>query len=197
MVPVKGLDVLLAACSTLRQRQVDFRLYLVGDGPLREPLQRDCRALGLKGMVTFVGTLLSDELADWYRAADFTVLPSRSEGIPNVLRESLACGTPFVASDVGGIPELADGSDSILVAPGDPRSLAEAIEQGLAKWGSRAPKAPPRFLSWPESAASLTRIIESATAGCVPDGLHHGGGSRVSEVVAARSTRAAAADLRS
>ena len=91
-------------------------------------------ARGLSTYVTFVGPKTHDELPDWYRAADLTVLPSRSEGLPNVLRESLACGTPFVASDVGGIREIADRSSSLLVSSEDPASLADAIAQGLDRW---------------------------------------------------------------
>ena len=107
MHPVKGLDVLLESLALVRSRGVDCHLYLVGDGPLRGALVAQAEALGITVRVTFVGPKLHDELPDWYRAADLTVLPSRSEGLPNVLRESLACGTPFVASNIGGITEIA------------------------------------------------------------------------------------------
>ena len=108
MAPVKGLDILLESCALLRERGVEYHLYLVGDGPLRRDLVAQAEAHGLSAHITFVGPKLHNELPDWYRAADLTVLPSRSEGLPNVLRESLACGTPFVASNVGGIKEIAD-----------------------------------------------------------------------------------------
>ena len=163
MVPVKGLDVLLEACAILQQRQVDFHLYLVGDGPLRKSLEDECRFRSLHSRVTFVGNRLHDELPDWYRAADCTVLPSRSEGLPNVLRESLACGTPFVASDVGGVCEIADETSSIVVPADDPDALAQAIVQGFSTWGSHPlMDYSSRFLTWSESAASLVRILRSA-----------------------------------
>ena len=120
MVPVKGLDILLES-ALLRARGVEYHLYLVGDGPLQRDLVTQVKAHGLSAHITFVGPKLQDELPDWYRAADLTVLPSRSEGLPNVLRESLACGTPFVASDVGGISEIADPDSSLLVPSEDPR----------------------------------------------------------------------------
>src|SRR5205823_13305599 len=131
MVPVKGLDVLLAACAELRDRGEAFHLYLAGDGPLRTFLETDVRRRGLGEMVSFLGARPQDELPDWYRAADVTVLPSRSEGVPNVLRESLACGTPFVASRVGGIPEIDGGPSSQLAPPNDPLLLAQAIAHNL------------------------------------------------------------------
>jgi glycosyltransferase involved in cell wall biosynthesis len=81
--------------------------------------------------VTFAGYVPHADLPDWYRAANLTVLPSRSEGVPNVLLESIACGTPFVASRVGGIPEVADPLVDRLVAPNDRDALADAIVHSL------------------------------------------------------------------
>jgi teichuronic acid biosynthesis glycosyltransferase TuaC len=164
MVRVKGLDVLLQTCALLRTRGVEYRLYLVGDGPLRRDLTAQAEALGLAAHVAFVGPKGNDELPDWYRAADLTVLPSRSEGLPNVLRESLACGTPFVASDVGGIAEIAYPGYSLLVAPEDPVSLADAIERGLARWGGKRGGTPPGFQTWEESANSLIEIMRQHVA---------------------------------
>ena len=159
MVPVKGLDILLESCALLRERGVEYHLYLVGDGPLRRDLVAQAEARRLATHITFVGAKLHQELPDWYRAADLTVLPSRSEGLPNVLRESLACGTPFVASDVGGINEIADPSCCLLVPPEDPTSLADALAQSLARWGETSRAISAGFYSWEESANALVRIM--------------------------------------
>jgi glycosyltransferase involved in cell wall biosynthesis len=70
-------------------------------------------------------------LPDWYRAADLFVLPSRSEGVPCVLLEAMACGTPFVATHVGGIPEVAHLGTGRLVPAEDPDALAQAIHVQL------------------------------------------------------------------
>src|SRR5207248_2291820 len=140
MVRVKGLDVLLPACALLRRRGLVFRLYLVGGGPLRQALEAQARQLGLADSVCFPGPRPHEQLPDWYRAADLTILPSRSEGLPNVLRESLACGTGFVASRVGGIPEITAEPFSRLVPPGDSRALAEALDSSLRE----RPGLPPR-----------------------------------------------------
>src|SRR5207248_616882 len=110
-----------------------FRLSLVGDGPLRSRLEAERAARGLAETVSFAGAVAHDRLQPWYRAADRFVLPSLSEGVPNVLREALACGTPFVASRVGGIPELAADGASLLVPPGDAAALAEALARALAE----------------------------------------------------------------
>jgi glycosyltransferase involved in cell wall biosynthesis len=128
MVQVKGLDTLLDACDRLRQHNRDFLLCLIGDGPLRQQLAADVDRRGLSPHVRFVGSVPHSELVHWYRAADLTVLASRSEGIPNVLLESLACGTPFVATAVGGIPEIARHDAARLVPPDCPEPLAAAID---------------------------------------------------------------------
>jgi glycosyltransferase involved in cell wall biosynthesis len=161
MVPVKGLDVLLAACERLRGEGCLFRVYLVGDGPLRDKLQEESINRGLAGAVHFVGPRLPHELPDWYRAADATVLPSRMEGLPNVLRESLACGVPCVATYVGGIPEIAGEAPNILVPPEDPAALADALEFHclLAGRGARPRVPPPGFDGWAAAAEKTLSIV--------------------------------------
>jgi glycosyltransferase involved in cell wall biosynthesis len=160
MVPVKGLDILLDACAKLKERGVGFHLYLVGDGPLQSALEAQVQSGGLSSAVTFVGSVLHEQLADWYRAADYTVLTSHSEGVPNVLLESLACGTPFVASRVGGILELAKDACNRLVPPGDPEVLADALVKALAgpEAGSELAFQGP---DCSEAATTLGRILDS------------------------------------
>jgi glycosyltransferase involved in cell wall biosynthesis len=160
MVPVKGLDVLLAACARLQQGGTTFRLALVGDGPLRRSLGERAVALGLGDAVMFVGSVAHDRLGDWYRAADLTVLPSRSEGVPNVLLESLACGTPFVATRVGGIPSLA-GDPRSLVPPGDAGALAEALHRALEGPLDHGDTPRTRF-DWGESVEALVDVVRRA-----------------------------------
>src|SRR5262245_59046009 len=93
LVPVKGLDYLLSACARLTRNGFRFRCHLVGSGPLRSELEGQAAALGLQGIVVFHGPKPHDEIPDWFRAADAFVLPSRSEGVPGVLVEAMACGT--------------------------------------------------------------------------------------------------------
>jgi len=158
-VPVKGVEVMLDACSHLKNRGVDFRLYLVGDGPLRSDLEVDCWKRGLREKVIFAGGKPPEELGDFYRAADLFVMSSWSEGLPNVLRESLACGTPFVASRVGGIAEIT-GTINRLFPPGDASAMADQIMALLAE--KRRVEESDRPLTWQQSAEDLVRIIASA-----------------------------------
>lgn len=133
LVPVKGIDVLLEACRRLPQGCPPWQLHLIGEGPQRASLERQARSLGLDQQVVFHGSVAHEQLPGWFRAADLFVLASRSEGVPNVLLEAMACGLPFVASHVGGIPEIADLGASRLVPPEQPDALANAMTQMLSE----------------------------------------------------------------
>jgi len=166
LIPVKGIDVLLEALSRLSTRQKDVRLYLIGDGAARRELEALVARLGLETVVRFVGKVQQAELADWYRAADLTVLASRSEGVPNVLRESLACGTPFVATRVGGVGEIAEGTTNRLVPAEDPAALADAITESLSM--PRAPFTTNRFLTWQQSTQQILDAVLRVDGGAAP-----------------------------
>ncbi len=133
MEPVKGLDTLVTAAATLRSRFPEVQVHLVGDGSERARLEALVKAHGLIDVVRFAGSAPHDALADWYRAADVTVLTSLSEGVPNVLLESMACGTPFVASAVGSVGDLADSSIDRLVPPGNAEACARALGDVLSQ----------------------------------------------------------------
>jgi glycosyltransferase involved in cell wall biosynthesis len=162
MVPVKGLDILLTACTKLRQRGLSFQLCLVGDGPLRGALERQADANGLRDVVRFIGVVSHHQLADWYRASDLIVLPSRSEGVPNVLREALACGKPYVASNVGGVAELGEAWPTVLVVSEDPEALAQGLVETLltlSRIKAQAELGTSSATNWDDSAAALSRVI--------------------------------------
>jgi glycosyltransferase involved in cell wall biosynthesis len=158
LVPVKGLDILLDATARLAHRGMNFHLYLVGGGPLRQALAARAGALGLAGMVTLVGPQPQDRLPDWYRAADVSVLASRSEGIPNVLRESLACGTPFVATRVGDVAEFCPDARDDLVPPNDPAALALALGRALV---CRRRRDLPRPATWDDNAVETAALLDA------------------------------------
>lgn len=125
LVPVKGLDHLLDGLQQLLD--LPLTCVLVGDGPLEEHL-RGRLADGLEDRVVFAGRQSALEVPKWMAAADLFVLPSLSEGRPNVVLEAQACGLPVIATAVGGTPELIeDGVSGMLVAPGDAGALANAI----------------------------------------------------------------------
>jgi glycosyltransferase involved in cell wall biosynthesis len=126
----KGVDVFLLACAALRRADVSFHAVVVGDGPERASLQRLCGELNLDDRVRFAGAVpVSTAL---YRRFDLVVLPSRSEGLPNVLLEALAAGVRVVATSVGAVPEVLSGSGAgVLAPPGDPAALAAGMAAAL------------------------------------------------------------------
>jgi glycosyltransferase involved in cell wall biosynthesis len=127
MEPVKGLDTLVTAAAMLRSQVPELQVHLVGDGSDRTRLETLVKDRGLTGVVRFAGAASHEALADWYRSADVTALPSLSEGVPNVLLESIACGVPFVASAVGSVGDIADPSIDRLVPAGNAEALASAL----------------------------------------------------------------------
>lgn len=159
IAPVKGLETLVDACATLKADGCDFTLALVGDGSGRDALATQVKRLGLDGVVRFAGSVTHDQLGEWYRAASLVVLPSLSEGVPNVLLEAIACGTPFVASDVGGINEIADTEHDRLVPAGSAPALAGAIRESLDR--SRVGKRRFEPDTWRTSAQRLSDVFRS------------------------------------
>ena len=100
----------------------------MGDGPNRAKLVLLAEKLGLKDQVVFAGH--SQTPGDFIKNTSVFVLPSRSEGIPNVLLEAMALKKPVVATRVGGVPEvIRHEHDGLLVPPDDPHSLAAAIDR--------------------------------------------------------------------
>jgi glycosyltransferase involved in cell wall biosynthesis len=129
----KDFATLLDAVAELPRGSV--RLRILGDGPERAALEERMRTLGLEGWVSFDGTVA--DVAPALAEADVFVLSSRSEGMPMSVLEAMAAGLPIVATDVGGLRELVDEDNGLLVAPGDRRGLAEALARLVADSHSR------------------------------------------------------------
>ena len=128
----KGHADLVLAFPKMRELagESPLRLVLVGEGPERPRIEELCRNLNLTDVVTLVGQ--QNDVNPFYSIADVFLLPSHSEGCPNVLLEAMAAGVPIVATAVGGIPEVAtNGRDAILVKKCDRDGLASATIQLL------------------------------------------------------------------
>jgi teichuronic acid biosynthesis glycosyltransferase TuaC len=130
LVPVKGHELTIEAVASLAGRLPGIRLVIVGRGALREQLEAYARERRVADLVHFAGAVANDQLARWYSAADMSILASLSEGWANVLLEAMACGTPVIASNVGGSAEvIGAGEAGVVMARRDVEALCRAIEQ--------------------------------------------------------------------
>ena len=135
LVPLKGHDLTIRALASLPG--VD--LVIAGDGPQRSALEVLVRTLGLIERVKFVGVLSQHDLRYYYGAADALVLASSREGWANVLLESMACGTPVIASSVWGTPEVVTAPEAgVLLQERTPQAIATAVTNLLADHPDRA-----------------------------------------------------------
>jgi glycosyltransferase involved in cell wall biosynthesis len=128
----KGHADLVLTLDYLRRLRpgMPVSLIIVGDGPERRRVTLMAAALGLERHMLFAGQV--DEVQPFYSLADVLVLPSHSEGSPNVLLEGMMARVPIVATAVGGVPEMVRDSESaLLVKPRNPRAMAEAISRLL------------------------------------------------------------------
>jgi teichuronic acid biosynthesis glycosyltransferase TuaC len=124
LVSLKGHDIAIRALTLLPQ----CNLVIAGHGPEYMALAELARELGVAHRVTFAGGLSQEDLRQYYGAADALVLASSREGWPNVLLESLACGTPVVSRNVGGTPEaITSPAAGLLFDERTPEALAQAV----------------------------------------------------------------------
>ena len=128
---VKGWDLLLDAVAELSPRRHDFRIQIVGEGPLEAAYRRRAEELGVDNVVTFLGFRPKQEVASIVRDADLLVLPSRYDNSPCVIGEALSAGVPVVGTSVGGVPELVSEANGFLARPHDPASIAGQLERAL------------------------------------------------------------------
>lgn len=168
----KGLPYLLAAVAELaREREVELQLLGGFKRGQRAQLEHWVRELGLGQRLGLIDPCDHSQVLDWLRGLDAFVLPSMSEGCPNILMEAMACGLPCVATRVGACPELIEPGVSGLLAPaGDSRALAEALAwiadqpEAAAGLGRGAREAMRRFTPAAERAAWLElyqKLLES------------------------------------
>lgn len=129
LAPEKGLIHLIKAFNIVIQRFPNIRLSIAGDGPLYGNISSLIRRYELNSYVRLIGHVSSREtIRSLYRQARCLILPSDHESLPGVLLEAMACGTPVIASRVGGIPDIiSDGENGILVNPKAVDEIVEAI----------------------------------------------------------------------
>ena len=164
LVSIKGVDVLIDAFYELSRSHKDILLLLVGGGSMETLLRKKIKQFGIDRLVIFAGRQPHEKLNYYINACDVLCLPSRSEGCPNVILESIACARPIVATEVKGITELlhTDGM-GLLVEPGNVESLAKALSKSLViKRDCNVVTDKLLLHSWADNAKTLFRILQES-----------------------------------
>jgi len=123
----KGVTELISAFVVLRTIHPNLTLKVAGIGAMLPVMQEEIAQAGLSAAVDFLGSVAHKSIADLIRPAKLVVLPSYAEGVPNIILESISCGTPVVATTVGGIPEVVNSKVGVLVAPKNVEALTIGI----------------------------------------------------------------------
>ncbi len=167
LVENKGHHIAIEALTRLP----GFRLVIAGEGPERQALETLASQLNVSSRLQFLGGVAQDQLARCYSAADLLVLASSREGWPNVLLEAMACGTPVIATRVGGIPEIVTSASVGRLMP--ERTVTDVVEAVADLWQSlpdrMTVRAHAQACSWQSTtAAQIDLFGRIATAGLEP-----------------------------
>lgn len=134
LIKKKGMEYLIEAINRAQEYHPEIELRIVGDGDLRRELTELVNKLNIHGKVKFLGSLTHDRVVDELKHADIFALTSvednngNQEGIPNVLKEAMACGLPIISTWHAGIPELVkDGECGFLVPEKDSNAIVDVI----------------------------------------------------------------------
>jgi len=129
----KGVDQLVESMPSILNEHPDTRLVLIGEGVLRNQLERRASELGIGKNVSFLSNIPHREMVNYINASELVVLPTLAEGRPNIVLESMLCRKAVVATAVSGIPELIrDHREGLLIEPGDSSRISDAVNRLLA-----------------------------------------------------------------
>ncbi|HEX3705346.1 MAG TPA: glycosyltransferase family 4 protein [Mycobacteriales bacterium] len=167
--PIKGVKVLLEAVAKVRTGH-DVELIVVGKPNPDGPVARAVKDLNLAADVRFVSGLSNDGIAELLASAEVAVVPSLYEGFSIPAVEAMACATPLIATTGGALPEVVgtDGKTGVLVAPGDPAELADALGALLdddarrKKMGAAGRKRIETSYTWRRVAESMVEVYRDA-----------------------------------
>lgn len=160
----KGCLDLLSAFARVAATQPRVDLHYVGNGPEADSLADRAASLGIGERVHLHGGRPHAELGQWFNAANWTALPSHAEGVPNCLLESMASGTPVIASRVGGIPEVVPPEAGILHPPRREEALAAALEEAMGRrWDRNRIAGHAAGFDWATNARETDALLSRAT----------------------------------
>ncbi|MDE0582099.1 glycosyltransferase [Planococcus sp. A6] len=131
LIKEKGVWELVKSIEVLSKNEKNIRLIMIGNGKEQKSLKKYVEKNGLGKYIHFPGKVPYKELKDWYNASEILVLPSYSEGLPNVVVEALGCETAVIATDVGGNGEIINEKNGILIPVKDIKSIVSSVSSLL------------------------------------------------------------------
>jgi len=161
LIDRKGHDLTIEAVAKIPQ----VTLTIIGEGPLQSKLQKLATALGVENRVSIIGNISQTELVKYYNSADMLILPSAREGMPNVVLESLACGTPVIAAKAEGVEELLTcPAAGIVIDERSPEAIVAAVQTLLANYPDpTATRAHAESLGWEPTIDGLLTVFREAS----------------------------------
>ena len=166
LIPVKGQKYLIQAMKIVRKMKKDIKLYIIGDGPLKNKIKKYIKELGLQDIVELIGAKSHGEIPLWMNAADLLVLPSLSESFGIVQIEAMACGKPVVSTYNGGSEEIIISKDyGLLCKPADPEDLAKKILTALEKeWDRKKIRKYSEQFTWDSITSNIIKVYNKVLA---------------------------------
>lgn len=162
LIPQKGIQVTLEALPRVCPYHPELEFYIIGEGLYRKELEKRIAELHLNGKVFIVGEMPNSELPTWYSAADVVCLASSREGWANVIMESLGCGTPVVATNVGGAPEIITSESIGFLADPSPEGIAKSLIDAFSKsWDRETIRSHVEGRTWQNVALTVMDVFFS------------------------------------
>ena len=164
---LKGHHLLIDAIYLLKKRgQLDFKTYIIGEGYYEGVLRDKIDEYGLREWVHLKGHVENCELVYWYNAADLFFLGSSREGWPNVITESLGCGTPVVATNVNGVPEIINSIEYGILVERNAEAFAQGIMEAIHKnWDYNKIYVYGQTRTWENVSHEVFGVLKKAIAG--------------------------------
>jgi L-malate glycosyltransferase len=168
LIPRKGIDVLIDACTQINENGFHFELHIIGEGPEEENLRKKADACNLSSRIHFYGRMEKHQIAAFLPLCDAFVLPSYAEGMSNAALEAMACGLPLILTDTGGSLEMINGN-GFIVPTGDANAIARQIINLISNPGqTREMSKQSRFLaeqlSWKQVARHYYELYYQVAA---------------------------------
>ncbi len=158
---IKGVLNFVEAMPLILKSFPDLRILIIGDGPLRATIEEKIEAMGISGTVKILGKVPHERMPHHYNSLKLLVLPSYSEGLPLAMLEAMSCGTPALATAVGGIPDvIRDGETGFILRSNDPEHIAERVVELLSR-PDLLEEVSERAYNWVRENLSAERALKS------------------------------------